>query len=77
MTYGPFKKPATTSFGEALTAQLTPIVHLEFPYNINSRIVTTKTNNGGTVTQADQKAQLSTSDISSCSKILSRRRSFS
>ena len=60
MTYGPFKQPSTTSFGEALTASLTPIVYLEFPYNINPSIVTTRVNNGGSVTQVDQKAQLST-----------------
>lgn len=59
MTYGPFEKPATTSFGEALHAELTPIIQLEFPYNINSRIVTTRLNQSGTVTQVDQKAELS------------------
>ncbi len=61
MTYGPFIESSKTSFGESLTAQLTPIVHLEFPYNINPRIVTSRTNNGGTIVQVDQKAQLSTS----------------
>ena len=67
MTYAPFEKPAVTSFGEALSAQLTPIIHLEFPYNINSRIVTSRVNNGGTITQTDQKAQLSTGASSNAS----------
>lgn len=51
---------STTAFGEILSAELTPIVQLQFPYNINTEIVDTRANQSGTVTQASNMAHLST-----------------
>ena len=56
-----------TAFGEVSISELTPVVQLEFPYNINLRSVTTRVNNGGTVTQSNQKAKLSTSAAANAS----------
>ena len=50
-----------TAFGDLRTAQLSPVVQLTFAYNINGEMVTTTENNGGTVTQSDSMAVLSTS----------------
>jgi hypothetical protein len=54
-------KGPNTSFGQVATAEETTIISQQFPYNINARVVTTTTANGGTVTQADSQAVLSTS----------------
>ena len=36
----------STAFGEVSVANLTPAVQIQFPYNINSELVTTRLNNG-------------------------------
>lgn len=50
-----------TAFGEVMVAEPTSIINLQFPYNINTDIVSTTTANGGTVTQANSFAVLQTS----------------
>jgi hypothetical protein len=57
------KLPATqrSAFGAVLTASDTVEIHAQFPYNINPRLVTSTTANGGTVTQSNGKAVLQTS----------------
>lgn len=50
-----------TAFGELSVAELTPIVQVQFQYNINAALVKTNINNGGTVTQSDSMAVLQTS----------------
>lgn len=50
-----------TIFDETLTAEFTPVAAVKFPYNIPSGIVSSETNNGGTVTQAAGLAVVSTS----------------
>lgn len=62
-----------TAFGDLRTAELTPQIHLTFPYGINSDIVDTTLANGGTVTQADSMAVLNTSTASNGSAIMSSR----
>lgn len=47
-----------TAFDELHVAELTPIVQLQFPYNINTEQVDAHENNSGTVTQADNMAVL-------------------
>ena len=47
-----------TAFGESSVAELTPVVQLQFPYNINPEQVDVHANNSGTVTQADNMAVL-------------------
>ncbi len=49
-----------TAFDELQVAELTPIVQLQFPYNINADAIITKENDAGTVTQADNMAVLQT-----------------
>lgn len=53
-------KGPLTSFGEVFVAEPTPIVQLQFPYNINTRLILTKENNGGTVVQSNDHAVIST-----------------
>jgi hypothetical protein len=50
-----------SAFGQLKTAEETTIISQQFPYNINARVVNTTVANGGTVTQADSQAVLSTS----------------
>ena len=63
----------TTSFGDLRIAELSPQVHLTFPYGINSDLVDVDEANSGTVTQADSMAVLSTSTPSNSSAIMSSR----
>ena len=60
MTFIPNQKLAQTSFGELITAELTPEVQLQFPYNINSSQATIFPGNGGAVTNGDDHANVST-----------------
>ncbi len=52
--------PDITSFGEATVAEPHPQVQLQFPYNINARIIDARPNQSGTVTQADNMMVLQT-----------------
>jgi len=49
------------AFGQLVAQEETPIVTIDFPYNINTAYVTPTTANGGTVTQANSQAVLQTS----------------
>lgn len=46
MTYKPFIEDQKTAFGEVLSAELTPIVQIHSAYNINTRIMEARDNNG-------------------------------
>lgn len=48
-----------SAFGEVLIAEPTPVVQVQFPYNINNRLVETRLNNG-TATQDTGRIKLST-----------------
>ena len=48
-----------SAFGEQSVAELTPIIQLQFPYNINAQLVEERTNNG-TLTVDSNRAKLST-----------------
>lgn len=56
VTPTPLETNVKSAFGELATAEPTPIVQLQFPYNINTDIVEKRENNLGTVTQADGMA---------------------
>lgn len=72
MSYNPFKEAQKSAFGEAQVAELTPVVQLQFPYNINTRLVKTNTN-GGSVTQSNNKAVVATGAAANrLSQLLSR-----
>jgi hypothetical protein len=58
--FGP-ESPFIGAFGQLVAQQETPIVTIDFPYNINTAYVSTATANGGTVTQANSQAVLQTS----------------
>lgn len=49
-----------SAFGELVAQEMTPIVTLSFPYNINAAYVTSSGSNGGSVTQANAQAVLQT-----------------
>jgi len=71
--YVNLKRPST-AFGDMRTAELTPQVQVQFPYNINTDIVNVDTVSGGTITQADSMAQLKTSTNAAGSAILTSRK---
>ena len=52
--------PDTTAFGETAVAEPTPVVQLQFPYNINTDIIEKRENNAGTITQAGGMAVMQT-----------------
>lgn len=65
---------AKASFGEALVAQLEPVIQLTFPYNVNSLLVESWTD-GGTATISNSMLTLSTGAAASqYAKMHSRRR---
>lgn len=62
-----------TAFGEGSVAEPTPIVQLQFPYNINTDLVEKRENNAGSITQADGMAVMqSGSSTNSAAHMLSR-----
>jgi hypothetical protein len=72
-SYQPFIEPQKSAFGEAEVAEPTPVVQLQFPYNINTRLVNTNAN-GGSVTFSANKARISTgSGTNQSAQLLSRR----
>lgn len=62
-----------TAFGDLRTAQLSPQVHLTFPYNINADLLDTTVANGGTVIATNSMARLNTSTASNGSAIMASR----
>lgn len=75
-TYKPFIEDQKTAFGELAVAEHTPVVQIQFPYNINTDIIESRENNDGTVTQADSMAVLQSSptgaNANSAAHMLSR-----
>lgn len=55
----PITGGATSSFGEEIVVTLSSMIQIIFPYNLNSRIVETR-NNNGTITVDNSRAKLST-----------------
>ncbi len=61
-----------TAFDELSIAELSPVVQIQFPYNINSEFIETRAN-GGTVTVESNMAKLSTGSVANQSvSILSK-----
>jgi hypothetical protein len=54
-----------TAFGEVQIAEMTPVIQVTYPYNINSQLVDTTTTNGASITQADNMVVLATDSQSS------------
>lgn len=59
MSFYSIKPDQKSAFGELSSAQPTPLVQVQFPYNINSRLIETRANNG-TVTQVTGRVKVST-----------------
>jgi hypothetical protein len=56
MTYQPVLEDIKAAFGELLVAAPTPVVQLQFPYNINSDLIEKRENASGTVTESQSMA---------------------
>jgi hypothetical protein len=54
-----------TAFGEVQIAEMTPVIQVTYPYNINPQLVDTTTANGASITQADNMVVLATDSQSS------------
>jgi hypothetical protein len=70
LSRGLFSSLPSSAFGELLTVEPTPIVQLQFPYNINTRYVTTSVSGTGAVTQANSMLVLQTASSASSSATL-------
>ncbi len=64
----------TSSFGEIAMVEPTPVVQVDFVYNINADMVNTTTTGSGTVAQANSLAVLSTTANASSTAALSTKR---
>ena len=73
MTYQPIPANTKSAFGELVTTEPTPVVQLQFPYNINADIIESRENNAGTITQADNMAVIqSGASANSAAHLLSK-----
>ena len=73
MTYKPFEKDQKSAFDEVLVSEPTPVVQIEFPYNINTDIIEKRENASGTITQADGMAVMqSGASANSAAHLLSK-----
>lgn len=70
--YQPFEPPQTTAFGEQSVSILSPIIQVQFPYNINTDIIETR-ENAGTVSIVNNKANLSTGGTTTATATLLTR----
>ena len=68
--FGP-ESPFIGAFGQLVAQQETPIVTIDFPYNINTAYVSPVTVGSGTITQADSQAVLQTGTDANGSAVLS------
>lgn len=59
-----------TAFGEQLVGQLTPVIELAYPYNLNAAIVTERNNGSGSASVVTSMAQLSTGAATNSSSCL-------
>ncbi len=73
MSFYSIQEDQKTAFGELSAAEPTPVVQLQFPYNINTDLVEKRENNLGSITQADGMAVMqSGASTNSAAHMLSR-----
>ena len=73
MTYKPFEQDQKSAFDEVLIVEPTPVVQIDFPYNINTDVITKRENNLGSITQATGMAVMqSGASKNSAAHMLSR-----
>jgi len=65
-----FPAEGKTAFGELLTGQLSPVIQVQYPYNLNSTIVTQQNNQSGSASVVSSMAQLSTGAAANSSSTL-------
>jgi hypothetical protein len=63
MTYQPVREDYKSAFGELLVAEPTPVIQLQFPYNINADLVESRENALGTVTESQGMAVIQSGAI--------------
>ena len=56
MTYQPVSEDTKAAFGELLVAAPTPVIQLQFPYNINTDLIEKRENASGTITESQSMA---------------------
>ena len=71
--FDPLKK-RESAFGEIRNSELTPITHIDFPYNINNRLIKDLSGGGGSIVQASGMGIVSTAASTQSSGILRSRR---
>ena len=71
--FDPLKK-RESAFGEVRNSELTPIVHMDFPYNINSRLIKDASGGGGGIVHGSGMAIVSTAASTQSSGILRSNR---
>ena len=72
MTYKPFTENPKTAFDELFVAQLTPVVQIHSAYNINTRIIEARNNNGASSIANNMFKVSTTAGASRSSSLLSR-----
>jgi hypothetical protein len=60
----------STAFGEIQVAEMTPVIQVTYPYNINTQLVNTSVVNGATIAQVDNMVSLATDSQSSSVGVL-------
>lgn len=68
-----FEQFDKSAFNETIVAELSSIIHLQWPYGINSRVVNPLEVNGGTVTQVDKQLNVATAASTNNSAIMLSR----
>lgn len=73
MAYQPFIESAKGAFGESITSQLTPVSHLQFPYNLNPLLATTRLNHGTASVDANRLKLSTGAGANQSAQVVSRR----
>lgn len=73
MAYKPFIEPDKTAFGEQSVAELTPVVQLHFPYNLNEFLVETRLNNGAATVDSNRLKLSTGAAANQSAQLLSKR----
>lgn len=60
----------STAFGEIQVAEMTPVIQVTYPYNINTQLVDISVVNGATISQVDNMVSLATDSQSSSTATL-------
>jgi hypothetical protein len=73
MAYQPFTESDKTAFGELSVAELTPVVQLHFPYNVNDFLVDARLNNGAATVDSNRLKLSTGAAANQSAQLLSKR----